>query len=342
MAKSSTFLDHVKIFIKAGDGGNGHVGFRRERFIPKGGPDGGDGGKGGDVYMVASKHLSTLLDYKKKRHHKAKNGQPGGTRQKNGAQGSAIYLKVPPGTLAYHSENQEKLGEVFAHDEMCLLQKGGKGGLGNIHFKSSVNQAPLKATPGKTVEGMWIYLELKILADAGIIGLPNAGKSTLLSHITNAKSKSADYPFTTIHPFLGVVHFDDQNLTLADIPGLIEGASEGIGLGHDFLRHIERANNLIHLIDASCNDLDQIIKNYHIIENELKEYDPSLLNKRSLVAFNKMDLLAVKDQENLKQALKSKFNEACFISANSPETFQELKKRMQELFLKPKKNKDII
>ena len=272
------FLDQAKINIKAGNGGSGSASFRREKFVEFGGPDGGDGGHGGSIIFEAERNLNTLIDYRYAQHFKAENGKPGSKRNKTGANGKDLILKVPVGTQVYEEDNNTLIYDFKKNKERYLLASGGKGGLGNVRFKSSTNRAPRKKTNGKYGEEFWIWLQLKIIADVGIIGLPNAGKSSLLAALTRAKPKIANYPFTTINPNLGVTYYNNKEVTLADIPGLVEGAHKGVGLGDKFLRHIERCKILLHLVDLTENDL---VENYQKIRSELKNYDQSLSKKRN-------------------------------------------------------------
>ena len=285
------FLDQAKINLKAGNGGSGSASFRREKFVEFGGPDGGDGGDGGSILFEAERNLNTLIDYRYSQHFKAENGKSGSKKNKTGANGEDLVLKVPIGTQIYEEDNNTIIYDFKKNKEKYLVATGGKGGLGNVRFKSSTNRAPRKKTSGKKGEEFWIWLQLKIIADVGIIGLPNAGKSSLLASLTRAKPKIADYPFTTINPNLGVSYFNNKEVTIADIPGLVEGAHKGVGLGDKFLRHIERCKILLHLIDVSENNL---IENYKKIRSELKSYDSSLLKKSEIIYFNKSDLVEKK------------------------------------------------
>tara|TARA_Y200000002_G_C22670969_1_gene660005 strand:- start:1429 stop:2415 length:987 start_codon:yes stop_codon:yes gene_type:complete len=291
------FLDQAKINLKAGNGGSGSASFRREKYVEFGGPDGGDGGDGGSILFEAERNLNTLIDYRYSQHFKAENGKPGSKKNKTGANGKDLVLKVPIGTQIYEEDNNTIIYDFKKNNEKYLVASGGKGGLGNVRFKSSTNRAPRKKTNGKNGEEFWIWLQLKIIADIGIIGLPNAGKSSLLAALTRAKPKIANYPFTTINPNLGVTYYNNKEVTLADIPGLVEGAHKGIGLGDKFLRHIERCKILLHLIDVTENDLAE---NYQKIRSELKSYDLSLSKKKEIIYFNKSDLL---EKKILKQKL---------------------------------------
>ena len=292
------FLDQVKIYVKAGDGGNGSPSFRREKFIEYGGPDGGDGGKGGSVILESEQNLNTLIDYRYQQHHKAERGENGMGQNRTGKGGDDLFLKVPLGTQVFEEDNKTLIYDFIKSGEKFIAAAGGKGGLGNTRFKSSTNRAPKKFTKGTLGEEFTIWLQLKTIADIGIIGLPNAGKSSLLASITNANPKIANYQFTTLNPNLGVASYDDKEITIADIPGLIEGAHEGIGLGVQFLKHIERCKTLLHLIDITNNDLG---KSYHQVKNELKSYSPDLLKKKELIVLNKIDLI---DDELVKEIVE--------------------------------------
>ena len=270
------FLDQAKIYIKAGDGGSGSASFRREKFIEFGGPDGGDGGNGGSIIFQSDRNLNTLIDYRYAQHFKAQKGGHGSKRNKTGSGGKDLVLKVPVGTQIYEEDNISLIYDFTKNKERFLVANGGKGGLGNVRFKSSTNRAPKKKTEGKNGEEFWIWLQLKVIADIGIIGMPNAGKSSLLAALTRAKPKIASYPFTTINPNLGVTYHKNKEMTLADIPGLVEGAHKGIGLGDKFLRHIERCKVLLHLIDLTENDL---VNSYRKIKQELSAYDEKMNKK---------------------------------------------------------------
>jgi GTP-binding protein len=282
------FLDQAKVYVRSGDGGAGSVSFRREKFIEMGGPDGGDGGKGGDVWIEAVDGLNTLIDYRYQQHFKASTGGHGMGRLRAGANSDDIVLKVPVGTQVFEEDNETMVADLAKLGDRFRIAKGGNGGFGNAHFKSSTNRAPRHANPGQEGEERWIWLRLKLIADAGLLGLPNAGKSTLLAAVSAAKPKIADYPFTTLHPQLGVVRVGMQSFVLADIPGLIEGAHEGHGLGTRFLGHVERCAVLLHLIDVTAEDP---VAAYRVIRKELKAYSPELAEKPEIIAFNKTDLL---------------------------------------------------
>ena len=293
------FLDQVKIFIKAGDGGSGSPSFRREKFIEFGGPDGGDGGKGGSIILVSERNLNTLIDFRYQQHFKAERGRDGSGKNKTGRGGEDLYLKVPVGTQVFEEDNKTLIFDFKEENEKFVAAIGGKGGFGNTRFKSSTNRAPKKFTKGTFGEEFWIYLQLKTIADIGIIGLPNAGKSSLLASLTSATPKIANYKFTTLNPNLGVAMYDDKEITLADIPGLIEGAHTGTGLGIKFLKHIERCKTLLHLIDINEDDL---ISSYKQVRNELKNYGKELIKKKEIIVFNKIDLIEKND-------LQKKINE---------------------------------
>ena len=283
------FLDQVKIFVKAGDGGSGSPSFRREKFIEFGGPDGGDGGKGGSIILKAERNLNTLIDYRYQQHFKAKRGEDGKGKNQTGKGGKDLFLLVPIGTQIFEEDNKTLLFDFKKEKDEFVVAIGGKGGFGNTRFKSSTNRAPRKFTKGLKGEEFCISLQLKTIADIGIIGLPNAGKSSLLASITSANPKIANYKFTTINPNLGVAMYDDKEITLADIPGLIEGAHTGVGLGIKFLKHVERCKTLLHLIDITEDDL---IKSYKQIRKELGEYSRELLKKKEIIVLNKVDLLS--------------------------------------------------
>ena len=297
------FLDQVKIFVKAGDGGSGSPSFRREKFIEFGGPDGGDGGKGGSVILKSERNLNTLIDYRYQQHFKAKRGEDGKGKNQTGKGGKDLFLSVPIGTQVFEEDNKTLIFDFKKEKDEFTVAIGGKGGFGNTKFKSSTNRAPRKFTKGTKGEEFWIWLQLKTIADIGIIGLPNAGKSSLLASITSANPKIANYKFTTINPNLGVAIYDDKEITLADIPGLIEGAHTGVGLGIKFLKHVERCKTLLHLIDISDDDL---IKSYKQIRRELGEYSKELLRKREIIVLNKIDLLSKEDLKIKKKKFEEK------------------------------------
>ena len=291
------FLDQVKIYIKAGNGGSGSPSFRREKFIEFGGPDGGDGGKGGTVILISERNLNTLIDYRYQQHFKAERGGDGKGKNQTGKGGDNLYLKVPIGTQVFEEDNKTLIFDFKKEKEEYTAAIGGKGGFGNTRFKSSTNRAPRKFTKGLKGEDFWIWLQLKTIADIGIIGLPNAGKSSLLASITSANPKIANYKFTTLNPNLGVASYDDKEITIADIPGLVEGAHEGVGLGIQFLKHIERCKTLLHLIDITNLDLNE---SYEQVKNELKNYSSKLIDKKELVVLNKVDLV---DEDTVKDVI---------------------------------------
>ncbi len=292
------FLDQVKIYVKAGDGGSGSPSFRREKFIEFGGPDGGDGGKGGSVMLVSERNLNTLIDFRYQQHFKAERGRDGSGKNKTGRGGENLYLKVPIGTQVFEEDNKTLIFDFKKENEEFVAAIGGKGGFGNTRFKSSTNRAPKKFTKGAIGEEFWIWLQLKTIADIGIIGLPNAGKSSLLASLTSATPKIANYKFTTLNPNLGVAIYDDKEITLADIPGLIEGAHKGTGLGIKFLKHIERCKVLLHLIDISEKNL---VNSYSQVREEMAKYSSELLKKQEIIVFNKTDLV---DEEEKNKKIK--------------------------------------
>ena len=318
------FLDQAKIYIKAGNGGSGSASFRREKFVEYGGPDGGDGGDGGSIIIQSDRNLNTLIDFRYAQHFKAQHGKPGSKRNKTGANGEDLILKVPLGTQVYEEDNNTLIYDFTKNKEKYLVASGGKGGLGNVRFKSSTNRAPRKKTNGKLGEEFWIWLQLKVIADIGIIGKPNAGKSSLLAALTRAKPKIANYPFTTINPNLGVTYYAGKEITLADIPGLVEGAHKGVGLGDKFLRHIERCKILLHLIDLSEDDL---LNSYKKIKSELSNYDKDLIKKKEIIFFNKSDLLdnneINKKLKEFKKKIKTKYE---VVSIYSVKDIQKIKK----------------
>lgn len=285
------FIDKVKIYLKAGDGGDGKISFRREKYIPNGGPDGGDGGNGGSVIFIADSSMRTLMDFRYKRKHIAESGQTGGAKNCYGKSGEHLYIKVPVGTVIIDGESKRALGDLRHEDQELMVAKGGRGGKGNAQFATSTRQTPRFAQPGEKGEEMEIELELKLIADVGLVGFPNVGKSTLLSVVSAATPKIANYHFTTLSPNLGVVELDsDRRFVMADIPGLIEGAHEGVGLGHDFLRHIERTKVIIHVLDVSGTEGRDPIEDFRKINNELKLYSEKLASKPQVIACNKMDI----------------------------------------------------
>ena len=318
------FLDQAKIYIKAGNGGSGSASFRREKFVEYGGPDGGDGGDGGSIIIQSDRNLNTLIDFRYAQHFKAQHGKPGSKRNKTGANGEDLILKVPLGTQVYEEDNNTLIYDFTKNKEKYLVASGGKGGLGNVRFKSSTNRAPRKKTNGKLGEEFWIWLQLKVIADIGIIGKPNAGKSSLLAALTRAKPKIANYPFTTINPNLGVSYYGGKEITLADIPGLVEGAHKGVGLGDKFLRHIERCKILLHLIDLSEDDL---LNSYKKIKSELSNYDKDLIKKKEIIFFNKSDLLDDNEiNEKLKEFKKKIKTKYEVVSVYSGKDIRKIKK----------------
>ena len=324
------FVDYVKINLASGKGGKGSTHLRREKFVAKGGPDGGDGGRGGHIILKGNSNYWTLYHLKFKRHFKAENGYDGGKSRLTGANGNDIYIQVPLGTVVKSSEDEKTLFEITDDGEEKIVCQGGKGGRGNWHFKSSTNQTPRYAQPGLGNEEKQITLELKVLADVGLVGFPNAGKSTLLSVVTDAKPKIADYEFTTLKPNLGIVKYRDyKSFIMADIPGIIEGASEGKGLGHYFLRHIERNSTLLFLIPS---DSDDVVKRYNILLGELKKYNPEMLDKSRLIAITKCDLLDEELMNEIEKDIKKSINiEFIFISSISNIGLSELKDKVWEM-----------
>jgi len=328
------FLDQAKIFIKSGTGGAGCMSFHHEKFLEFGGPDGGNGGKGGNIIFEAADNLNTLIDYRYKQHYIAKNGRPGSGRNRTGADGEDLVLKVPVGTQVMAEDKKTVLLDLNKKGQSVVFLKGGDGGFGNLHYKSSTNQAPRKALPGWPCEEREIWLRLKLIADAGLIGLPNAGKSTFLSSCTRAKPKIADYPFTTLAPNLGVVRIGERgsktgagkDFVIADIPGLIEGASEGIGLGHRFLGHVERTKVMLHLVDGTE---ENIVENYNIIRNELEKYGQKLTDRPEILALNKCDAISKEEiEEKIKLLEEASKKKVYAISAVSHQGIDEILKLM--------------
>ena len=294
------FVDEANIIVIAGNGGNGSASFRREKYIPFGGPDGGDGGRGGSVLLEGDSGLNTLVDFRHMRKFKAQNGQHGSGRNKTGKSGENVVVRVPLGTVVTHTETGQRAGDVTDHGQQLLVAKGGKGGLGNVHFKSSTNRSPRQTVPGSPGETFALHLELKVLADVGLLGFPNAGKSTLISTVSAARPKVADYPFTTLYPNLGVVRIDvDRSFVIADIPGLIGGAAEGTGLGIQFLKHLQRTRLLLHLVDLAPLMLDvDPVEQVRQLEQELSNFDPGLMDKPRWLVFTKADLLPPDEARN--------------------------------------------
>ena len=301
------FIDQARIRIQAGRGGAGCLSFRREKHVPRGGPDGGDGGHGGSVYFVADSSLNTLVDFQFNQSYKAQNGRPGAGRLCSGPSGDDLQVAVPLGTAVYDADTRELIGELKADEQVLLAAQGGKRGLGNARYKSSINRSPKKTTPGTEGESRTLYLELRLLADVGLVGLPNSGKSTLIRTVTNARPKTAPYPFTTLKPSLGVVSLDlGRSYTMADIPGLIEGASQGVGLGIRFLKHLQHTRLLFHLVDiAETVSLDQIADSIQIIEKELGEFDEELLARDRWLVLNKLDLLQPEEEGIVKELIQT-------------------------------------
>lgn len=327
------FIDEVKIHLKAGDGGNGASSFRREKFISHGGPDGGDGGRGGSIIFECVKDLNTLIDFRFQQHFIAKSGVRGHGANRSGISGDDMVLKVPLGTQVFSEDESEMITDLMLDGERVTIVKGGRGGLGNSNFKSSINRAPTHAQKGEEGEQLCVKLKLKLLSDAGLLGMPNAGKSTFLAATTRAKPKIADYPFTTLKPQLGVVYVDNHEFVLADIPGLIKGASEGRGLGDRFLKHVERCGVLLHLIDGSA---ENVVENYSTIRDELAGYSPELLEKSEVIALNKIDLLSEKEVKEkiaaLKKFLKNSGQKNPKIFAISSATQDGVKEVLRELW----------
>ncbi|MDR4506838.1 MAG: GTPase ObgE [Candidatus Brocadiaceae bacterium] len=320
------FVDEAVIFVKGGDGGDGCVSFRREKYVPHGGPDGGDGGKGGDVILSISDKIDTLLDFTSRVKHIAKNGSHGKGSTKTGRDGKPLMLYLPRGTIVKDKETGRLLKDMSAYGESIVIARGGKGGRGNKHFATATNQVPRQAGKGQPGEERWLRLELKLFADVGLIGMPNAGKSTLLSRLSSAKPKIADYPFTTLQPQLGVVEIENfRRFIMADIPGLIEGAHRGVGLGDEFLRHIERTKLLVHLLDVSSFPEKDPFDSYRVVRNELIQHNPKLAEKKEIVIANKMDLLDEENGARCVQSLNEKLSQpVCPLSAVTGKNFTTL------------------
>jgi len=328
------FIDEAKFYVKAGDGGNGCVSFRREKYVPKGGPNGGDGGKGGDVYLVADRNLNSLIDFRYHSHFKAESGVGGQGSDKHGRGGKDCEVRVPLGSVIKDAETGAVYVDLIEPEQVFCAAEGGKGGLGNARFATSTNRAPRKATPGKPGEERWLVIELKLLADVGLIGLPNAGKSTLLSKLSAANPKIAPYPFTTLEPQLGVLHFEYTDpCIIADIPGLVEGAHQGVGLGHQFLRHIERTSILLHLIDVSSDD-GQPYEDYQVLARELAAYKRELLDRKHLVVLNKIDLVDEERLTEVKQQFAGLNLPIVAISAEEGDGLESLKELLADLLEK--------
>ncbi len=332
------FADRARIIIKSGKGGNGHVSFRREKYVPDGGPDGGDGGRGGDVIFVVDDGLNTLTDYRHKRKFAAEPGEEGGKKNCHGKNGEDLILKVPEGTIIKEAESGKVIADMSGENRRVIVLKGGKGGLGNQHFATATMQAPKYAQPGQEAIEIEVILELKVIADVGLVGFPNVGKSTFLSRVTNAQPKIANYHFTTLQPNLGVVDMEDGNgFVIADIPGLIEGASEGVGLGHEFLRHIERTKVIVHIVDAAGTEGRDPIADIKAINKELEAYNPELLNKPQVIAANKMDAVFGDENEvitNLRNEFETDGIKVYPISAVSGKGLRELLFHIRELLAK--------
>lgn len=325
------FVDRVKILVKGGDGGRGCVSFRREPYVPKGGPDGGTGGHGGDVVLVAVSHQNTLLPLRYHTEFRADRGEHGGPGNRTGANGSELVVPVPPGTTAKDEATGERVGEVGVTGDRLLVAKGGRGGRGNRSFLSNRNRAPREAEPGEAGEERWLRLDLRLLADVGLLGAPNAGKSTLLSRLSAARPKVADYPFTTLSPVLGVVECDDRTFVLADIPGIIEGAHEGAGLGLQFLRHVEKTRALVHVVDASGTTDDPVVT-LRAVEEEVRAHSPELLKRPRLVVATKRDVVAAHDPlPELRDAARARGLDVVPVSAVTGEGLLELKRRLLRL-----------
>jgi GTP-binding protein len=326
------FVDEVKFYVKGGDGGNGCVSFRREKYVPKGGPNGGDGGDGGSVYLQADARKTSLIDFRYASHFKAERGHNGSGSDKHGRGGKDCIVKVPLGSVVKDAETDETLADLTEPDGVFPAAKGGRGGLGNSRFATSTNRAPRKATPGKPGVERWLRIELKLLADIGLIGLPNAGKSTLLSRLSAANPKVAAYPFTTLEPQLGVLHFKyGESCIIADIPGLIEGAHEGVGLGHRFLKHIERTSVLLHIIDCSTED-EQPLDDFRVLEKELDAYNSELLGRRYVILLNKIDLVDRERLQEVQDLFSRQDLETVAISAETGQGIDQLKEMLAELF----------
>ena len=327
------FLDEAKIHLKAGDGGSGCVSFRREKFVEFGGPDGGDGGKGGDIYFKAVENLNTLIDFRYKQHFKAENGKHGAGRNRTGTSGKNIVIKVPIGTVIMDAEKSVTYKDLAEKDDQILIVQGGGGGVGNYKFKSSTNQAPKKFTKGEQGDELWVWLRLKLIADVGLIGLPNAGKSTLLSKLSNARPKIGDYPFTTLKPQLGLLRYDEGDLTIADLPGLISGASKGVGLGLKFLAHIERCKILVHVCDISVSHDEELIGNYKSIRKEINTYSELVSKKKEILVLSKCDLVnneTIKKRINILDNLSE--SDKFLVSSLEQRGISKLKNNLKKIF----------
>lgn len=324
-----SFIDEAKFYVKAGDGGNGCVSFRREKYIPKGGPNGGDGGKGGDVIIQADKALQSLIDFRYRSHFKAEKGKNGQGKDKHGRKGKDCVMKVPVGSVIKESDSGRILADLVENGDTFVAAKGGTGGLGNSHFATGANRTPRFATNGKEGEEEWLRIELKLIADIGLVGLPNAGKSTLLSKLSSANPKIAAYPFTTLEPQLGVLKFKYHNpCIIADIPGLVEGAHKGVGLGHTFLKHVERTRILLHVIDSASDD---VYNQYQIINSELVSYKQELSNKKCVIVLNKCDIVEIQVIRQLQEYFLEKGEKPYVISAKTGEGVEALKEGLAEI-----------
>ncbi len=324
------FYDRAKIYVASGNGGDGMIGFRREKFVPLGGPSGGDGGKGGDIVFTVNRHMNSLVRFHKQVHYRADHGKHGNTKRRTGAQGKPLVVKVPPGTIIRDAETDDLLADLTEEGQEVVVARGGRGGRGNIHFANSRNQAPRIAERGEPGVEMWITLELKLIADVGVVGVPNAGKSTLLSVVSHAKPKIANYPFTTLQPNLGVVEFEDYDtMVMADIPGLIEGAASGIGLGHDFLRHVERTRVLVHLLDGMAKEP---LQDWAMINQELALYDIELEKRPQLVVLNKMDTPdGIAWEPLIEEEVRAKGFDFCSVSAVTRQGVREMLYKVKQM-----------
>lgn len=326
------FLDKAKIFVKSGDGGDGIASFRREKYVAQGGPDGGDGGKGGDIIFEVDEGLHTLLDFRYRRHYKAERGSNGQTSNMRGKDGKSLTIKVPPGLIVKEEKTDRIIADLTEYGQKFVIARGGRGGRGNARFVTATRQAPTLAEKGEPGEEGWLILELKLIADAGLIGFPNAGKSTILSKVSAAKPKIANYPFTTITPYLGVVGVNEGSFILADIPGLIEGAHQGVGLGHEFLRHVERSRLLVHVLDAAGVEGRDPLADFNQVNQELGLYDKSLLKKPQIVVLNKIDLQEAKENlPRLQNKLREEGYEVFPVSAATGEGLKQLMSRISLL-----------
>ena len=329
------FTDSAKVFIRSGNGGNGHVSFRRELYVPNGGPDGGDGGRGGDIIFEVDDGLNTLVDFRHVRKYAAGNGEEGGKRRCHGADGKDLIVKVPEGTVVKDLETGKVITDMSGENRREVILKGGKGGLGNMHFATATMQVPKYAQPGQSAKELWVQLELKVIADVGLVGFPNVGKSTFLSRVTNARPKIANYHFTTLNPNLGVVDLDGgKGFVIADIPGLIEGASEGVGLGHEFLRHIERTKVIIHVVDAASTEGRDPVDDIYKINEELKAYNPRMATLPQVIAANKTDVIYSEDEdpvERIRAEFEPQGMKVFSISAVSGKGLKELLYYVREL-----------